>query len=281
MRLTIVVLGIAISLAPRLAHAVCAGPGPWFSVAGSVVPRDPTLLLFVPTGAEGGQLTATGASVAMSEVSRSPAFVVYKIRATRTARKFELHYQLPVTRGFAPQVISAEYEIGSAPVNAARVTDVTHAYSRWTCSHTDAVRFTIEGTAIAYRLDWRSTQPATIIDASDPLVGDLDCIGTNVDVDLSSLQTFDLVALFADGSERALGSASMSNTGTRIRLPLELLGENADDIEATRKPGAFFVIDKTNLTAFGAHCTLALLAFLLSGLAVGAATARLPNRPRD
>lgn len=286
MRLAPIVVCIAISLAPRLAHAICGDPRSEFSPVGGVVPRAPTLMLFVPRGQAGGELTAIGATLETTEVARSSAFVVYRIRATRTSGAFGVRYQPPVEDDHVPHPITARYVVGSVPANDARVTDVVHSYGAWTCSHSDAVRFTIEGNAIAYRLAWHSKQPATIVDPRHSMVGFLDCIGRNVDVDLSALQAFDLVALFADGSERVLGSASMANTETMIRLPLELLGEDAEDIDATNKPPLERDrppdIDEAEPCPFVVHGVLALLAFALARFAAGiATTARAPNRPRS
>jgi hypothetical protein len=286
MRLAIVVLGIAISLAPRFAHAMCGSPEPELFPAGGIVPRDPTLALFVPARQTGGKLAVTGATLETTEVSRTSAFVVYRIRTTQTAGAFELTYQPPAEDNWIPDPITARYVVGSVPANAARVTGVEHVYGAWTCSHTDAIRFRIEGNAIAYRLAWHSQEPATVIDPSRAKVGYLSCIGMNVDIDLASLQAFDLVALFADGSERVLGSSAMSNTDKKIRLPLELVGEDAEDIGTTDKPplerGRRVVdAEPCSLVGHGLLAVLALLACVLARFAVGIAmTERVPNRPR-
>jgi hypothetical protein len=285
MRLAIVVLGLAISLAPRLAHALCKDPEPEFFPAGGVVPRDPTLMLFVPARYTGGKLTATGATLETTEVSRTRAFVVYRIRATQTSGTFGVSYQPPV-KGYPLDVTYAQFEVGAPFPNTAHVTGVEHVYGGWTWSHSDAVRFTIEGNAIAYRLAWHSQQPATIIDPRDSMVGHYCCTGSNMDVDLSTLRAFDLVALFTDGSERVLGSASMSSTDEQIRLPLELVGEDAEDIDITDKPplerGHSVVDAPCSLVGHGLLAVLALLACLLARFAVGIAiTERVPNRPRS
>ena len=84
----------------------------------------------------------------------------------------------------------------------------------------------ISGTAIAYRFDWYQDRSSTYVPATEIKVGFVARVGVSrlANSPLGVLRTFELVALYADGRERRLGSSQL-RIGEPLRLPRELVSK--------------------------------------------------------
>jgi len=223
MKLAVVVsLACVIGAAPGVVRAQCEAPRVGFSPSAGNLPPRSTIYVFVPTFDAGGTITSSQARLIVDRVAVSPAFHVYKVVVAASSGTVTVRYQ-PRRAELSPS--EASYRIGGEPQpNTARVTDVGHLQRVWGCSHTNTIQLAVAGTAIAYRVDWDSTH-TTILPASDPQLGHLNCTGDNVEPsELEELRSFELVALFADGSEMHVGSAKARLGLDGVRLPTELTG---------------------------------------------------------
>jgi hypothetical protein len=164
---------------------------------------------------DGGAVAGFESNVPITSelVNRSGTFTTYRI---------QLHANHGAAWLRAPsheRALAAEYTLGMQPANTSLVTGLRHVESRRKCSSTEMIALDIVGTAVAYRVDWHDGS-TTFMDA--PRLGFIGCGAYNAV--LSELQGFDLVALYADGSEQRLGTSCAMIDHDRIRLPTELVG---------------------------------------------------------
>jgi len=216
--------------------------------SGGAVPPRPTIYAFVPLRRAGeSRITVEGAEASIESVATSPAFEVVRVRvsAHQPGASFTVRWRGAgdSEAGSGPH---ARYWVGFAPPppNRARVVGVTRHVDHWMCSFADTIQLELEGSAIAYRLDWRDGQ-TTILPADDRVLwesagerpepgrpaiaelGHLDCLGHSVEPEaLERPRGFELYALFADGSEERIGSAAAQLGDQGVRLPVELVGQD-------------------------------------------------------
>jgi hypothetical protein len=165
-----VVIAVA---APVPARASCASPQPFVAPAdGSMLPRDPTVFLFVPAFLAGEEfeteidvsIDGRSASYWPELVSASPAFHTYRITIA--------------TGAGSDLLVRAAFRIGEAPFNEIesrhRVADVEppdfgvesamarpeRAYSSWMCSYQSTWNLRPQVDAPAYRVEWAATREA-------------------------------------------------------------------------------------------------------------------------
>jgi hypothetical protein len=209
----VMLLGIAV---PREASATCAPPDASWSPSGGPLPPNPTVYLFVPMGHDA--TFTSNVPISTELVDRSGSFAVHRVR---------IHATTGVVRIDAPGLFAktvAEYTIGEAAPNASLVMDVRHLHYFGMCSGSDALEFDIAGTATAYRFDWHDSATPTYMSARDPALGYLWCGANNVESAIKQERGFELVALYADGSERRLGASTLMIGASHVRRPTELLG---------------------------------------------------------
>ena len=260
MKLTLIAaaVGTALGIAPlghvSEADAMCASPDPAFLPrTGEVVPPRPTLYAIVPDRAylgEGRIAVEDGYGIdvkpQLETVSKSDAYEIVRIRVPleEPGERFTVSWRFGGEAADAQPRYRASYRIGSAAPNRARVVGVSRHLEQWTCSHADTIRLELEGTALAYRFAWHDGTTTTVpaddgaiwrhgdsdVPGKEPPattfaeLGHLDCLGMSIDPEaLGKARSFELYALFADGSEVRLGSSSAQLGEQGVRLPLELV----------------------------------------------------------
>jgi hypothetical protein len=242
-------LGVAALGPVPEARASCETPKVGFLPApGGTLPPHPTIYVFVPRHHPPGKLvTIEGTEASFEPVATSRAYEVVRVRvaASKPGDEFTVRWRyadiFDSDRGYL-----ARYRIGATPPNRARVVGVTRHLDRWMCSFADAIRLELDGTAIAYRVDWRDGETTIVPADGDALwpaykdapapgtvtateLGHLNCLGYSVDPEaLARPRAFDLYALFADGSELRIGSSIAQLGDQGVRLPAELVGEVRD-----------------------------------------------------
>jgi hypothetical protein len=231
------------------AAASCASPRVGFLPApGATVPPRPTIYVFIPRPHLGERrVTVEGAEASVEPVTASRAYEVVRVRVLAHEPNQEFAVRWSDSDDADPEAgHRARYRVGIAPPNRARVVGVTRHLDEWTCSFADAIKLELDGTAIAYRLDWRDGE-TTVVPADDRALwpsygeapapgtitsaelGHLDCLGYSVDPEaLARPRAFELYALFADGSELRIGSSVAQLGEAGVRLPTELVDQGQD-----------------------------------------------------
>jgi hypothetical protein len=218
MRCAVIVVVFATLVVTRnLASATCAQSVELAPREGPL-PANPTVYLFVPK--VGDPVIEANVPITTDVVDRSGTYTVHRIKIHATSGVAKLRVFL--YWGRVP--LTGEYEIGAASTNSSVVTAVRHENPVMACSRTDVIDFKIAGTAVAYRLDWRSPDPPTFLSARSPRLGEI-CFTSNAEEPaITQLRAFELVALYADGSERALGTSVLMLGRYQVRVPIELVG---------------------------------------------------------
>ena len=251
------------------ADAMCGAPSPAVLPAdGTIVPPQPTLYAFIPLHNElhTGRFVVEGAEASIELAAKSPAYAVVRIlvRARDPGHRFTVRwrsnngppgnnilsgrYTGGANNGYSGPV---SYEVGTAaPPNWARVVGVKHNTLRWMCSSEDVIRFTLRGTAIAYRIAWADGSTSILAgddgamwtgyrdDKAPPRVattalGHLNCMSHTVaPEELARRRAFELYALYTDGSEVRIGSSIAQLGKDGVRLPLELMDSGGKDGES-------------------------------------------------
>jgi hypothetical protein len=186
----------------RVSHCglgyTCADMPPYASPRDGELPPNPVVYLFV--GANYREALTANVPITTEIVERANDQLVIRVRITASRGDVRLRFGHAV----------ATYRIGPVATDAVRVADVDHSRG--------SIRLTITGSPVAYRVDWRDGERTHL---SYPMLTGSSFCQTKI----VGEREFDLVALLADGSERHLGRSSVEFREDKIRLPLELVGE--------------------------------------------------------
>lgn len=223
--LVVVLVGaIAGAVSTSTASAECRSAGHAVFPRGAVVPPYPTLVVAVPHEARDVplDLTVTGVDgpvpFRLEELAGGPEVRLFMVRP-RVARGS----LVVATR----QGVLGTYQIepgwrAEAPV----IEGVTQVDNRWACSFSRGVIVDVHGAGIvAFRASWpgapammvpagsadqflRDYEGAPELDAerAQAFLGHPSCLGDQVPPELALRMDFSLVALYADGSERAVAT---------------------------------------------------------------------------
>jgi hypothetical protein len=177
--------------------------------AGTPLPAHPRILVHVDTHHE--PVFAANATFTSTLVGR-----------TVTSRLYELHFHIArgdlAIRLPGQQVVT--FSVGATTSHRARIAGVNP--KRDNSCNGAGFAFDVEGDAIGFRLDWHDgSAPDWFMRSGDQAHFEESRHGA-----LRQLREFDLVALFADGTERWIGTSRMMNGHDydRVRRPVELLG---------------------------------------------------------
>jgi hypothetical protein len=254
MRTMVIVLALVLCSWAQRAAAMCGSPSSGISPPSGPLPTNPTIYVFIPHGDKlledkleikdtsyGGKL-----KYRLEQVGATDAFDTFRVVVNTDS----------ATDGFTVKIgelASAEYTIAPATTsNRAHVTGVTHISDEWTCSHTDVIELALESNAVAYQLQWDDSTTTVVPPSADLMwggrsgaekpmlqtvaqLGHLNCMGNNIDPDLfDKPRSFELYALFADGSTHRLGAATAQLGEHGVRLPIELVGAASQSEAGTR-----------------------------------------------
>jgi hypothetical protein len=258
----LVTLALLVAI-PHPADACCE-PDPLTATrprSWTVLPPNPRILAFVP-GPASQRITAN-APFDQRLVDDTHWFHVYELR-------FEIDVgtlivEVPTS---GSKTTRASFPISVASANHAQVTAVDTKIS---CNDI-GIALDIPGNAIAARVDWHDGGAATWPEIWDDTPTLKVFIGSAME-----LRSFTLVALFADGTDRVLGTSSMRYRpfdGEVNRRPLELLDTHwpmlagpwlPERAPTVRQPSPFDVDDPRPRGLLAVGLLLALVAWQFRG----------------
>lgn len=192
-----------------------------FVPAQGTLPAHPTILVQVPRWMRGGSFTAN-ASLNVEPLPDG----YYGLTILAERGDVAVRYIPPATLRFDKRALfvplTAQYRVGTVlSLHTAQITDVWHSENRG-CPSWNEIVVETAGDAIALRYDWSDGAPPSLVPAGSGL-GYSNCGGPSFQS--STLRDFELVALFADGTERTLGRSSLMLDNSSVRLPIELRPE--------------------------------------------------------
>lgn len=228
------------TLAATSAAAMCMGPGVFLApAAGTALPENPTLFLFVPSFRQVPEVTARTEEgerpVTVSALSTGPALTSYQIRIEVEAGSvLSVHMRDPRRKSdvtVSRFAVVPSLQSGTEPVTIL----VTEAeIFHWTCSFqkTQNIRLS-EPAAPAYRVEWSRTVaaygsglqqsvvvPATMLAFFDPAeaaaypqpvleLGHVNCFGNTLEWPGEDPLYVGITALQTDGTERQVTDVPM------------------------------------------------------------------------
>jgi hypothetical protein len=301
MRLALLCLLAAILAAPALgarsASADCARPrGEFLPPRATHLPARGVVYLIIPETpqyyttpldeAEGALVEDTlevrGATFSARILQEDRFSTVVRIDYRATAEQMTLRWTLDTE-------VLASYQISTAPSdpNRATVTAVDRLEDEWSCSYSDTIDIALHSNA--YRVAWEDGTTTFLSDqffTSDPSLdtplsqlvrlGHYSCLGYNVDPELLAEQrSFQLFALFADGTEAAFPVARTRLEDYAITLPTELVHTTASAAPSALLAPAPIT---THLLGLPAVRYLLLVLALLGAAALALLTRRVIHR---
>lgn len=235
----------------------------------SVVPASPTFYIFAPNLLHDGTYFVTNITVTntatehanntirITHISTDPTFVVFRVESDARDGVVLLQFDDGSADTYR-YTIDPDLKIQPSRVVGYSIDDMV------ACDYQEgAVTIDTEGDAIAYAAHWDDGTTTIVPDNHDEyrprgLRLGASCDSTNVPfAKLHELRQFGLYALYADGSNKLVGTSSLQLTSHLMRAPVELLRRRADPPEAAPPSAAPVAADPT-------------WSSMLSGLAVGA-----------
>lgn len=170
----------------RVAEA-CSVQHSTFQPESGVLPPNPTVYFFTR---DEGEIVAS-APMTADVIARSNDLVVHRVRIAATTGDVTVTYR-DRDGGVWDD---ARYRIGLVPPNTSYVTGATFARHR--------IALAVTGTAIAFRFDWGDRAPS-VVQGHRPRIA----LDRTISDKLAE-GDFELVALFADGSEQSFGRSNL------------------------------------------------------------------------